>query len=375
MVTIIGVKFRHQCKCYYFDPRGEELRRGDAVIVETSQGIEYAQVVIPNSEVEEDKIVGELRPILRIADEDDFDQLKLNRKNEADAIKICRKKVADHGLEMKLIRAEYAFDRSKLTFFFTADGRVDFRELVKDLASVFKTRIELRQIGVRDETKLLGGIGICGRPLCCSTYLSDFVPVSIKMAKEQNLSLNPTKISGTCGRLMCCLKNEQDTYEYLNRKMPGMGDVMITPEGDEGEVHGLNVLRQRVQVLVETDDDNKEIREYPVEELKLKHRKKKNRDKDKQEPEEIQAEESEIKPESEKKPEPEKKPENEKKPETGRRPEPAGRSEKNSRDRQQDKKKPEQKEPAADGEEKPPRRRRFRKRRPSGAKKEKEQNA
>ncbi|MBR6321893.1 MAG: stage 0 sporulation protein [Lachnospiraceae bacterium] len=295
MVTIIGVKFRHQCKCYYFDPRGEELRRGDAVIVETSQGIEYAQVVIPNSEVEEDKIVGELRPILRIADEDDFDQLKLNRKNEADAIKICRKKVADHGLEMKLIRAEYAFDRSKLTFFFTADGRVDFRELVKDLAGIFRTRIELRQVGVRDETKLLGGIGICGRELCCATWLTDFVPVSIKMAKEQNLSLNSAKISGICGRLMCCLKNEEDTYEYLNAQMPAVNSRVRTLDGQSGTVSSVDVLRQRVFVMFSGEkDDEKEVREYPVDELRFTPGRKKDRSKDAEEPEEEQQEQQEM---------------------------------------------------------------------------------
>ena len=270
MVTVIGVKFRHQCKCYYFDPRGEELRRGDSVIVETAQGVEFAQVVIPNTEIEEEKVVGELRPILRIADEDDFDQLKLNRKNEQDAIRICRQRIAEHGLAMKLIRSEYAFDRAKLTFFFTADGRVDFRELVKDLAGIFRTRIELRQVGVRDETRLLGGIGICGRELCCATWLNDFVPVSIKMAKEQNLSLNSAKISGICGRLMCCLKNEEDTYEYLNSKLPSVNQYVRTIDGNSGIVASVDVLRQKVSVVLNSEkDDDKEIREYAADELKF----------------------------------------------------------------------------------------------------------
>ena len=268
MTTIIGVKFRHQCKCYYFDPRGQEFKRGDAVIVETSQGIEYAQVVVPNTEIEEEKIPGELRAIVRAADEDDEDQLALNKRNEFDAVRICRKKIAEHGLEMKLIRAEYAFDRTKLTFFFTADGRVDFRELVKDLAGIFRTRIELRQVGVRDETRLLGGVGICGRELCCATWLTDFVPVSIKMAKEQNLSLNSAKISGICGRLMCCLKNEEDTYEYLNAKMPDINSRVRTSDGLFGTVSSVNVLKQEVSVLFTGErDEDKEIRTYRVDEL------------------------------------------------------------------------------------------------------------
>ena len=274
MVTVIGVKFRHQVKCYYFDPRGEVLRRGDSVIVETSQGIECATVVIPNTEIEEDQVVGELRPIMRIADEDDFDQLKLNRKNEHDAVRICRQKIADHELQMKLIRADYAIYRNKLTFYFTADGRVDFRELVKDLASIFRTRIELRQVGVRDETKLLGGIGICGRELCCATWLSDFVPVSIKMAKEQNLSLNSATISGICGRLMCCLKNEEDTYEYLNAQLPSVNSHVRTPDGNTGVVSAVDVLRQKVSVVLSDGaNDDREVREYPVDELKFTPRK------------------------------------------------------------------------------------------------------
>ena len=217
-----------------------------------------------------------------------------NRKKEREAFQICQKKIREHELDMKLIDAEYTFDNNKVLFYFTADGRIDFRELVKDLAAVFKTRIELRQIGVRDETKILGGMGICGRPLCCHTYLSEFAPVSIKMAKEQNLSLNPTKISGVCGRLMCCLKNEQDTYEYLNKKLPNMGDSVITPENLKGEVTGVNVLRQLVKVLVDVNDE-KEIREYPVGELKFRPKNKKDkskdRKKDKKSEEQLSAEE------------------------------------------------------------------------------------
>lgn len=267
MVTIIGVSFRHSGKVYYFDPQGQRIERGESVIVETAQGVEYGDVVLPTQEVDESRLFGELKPIIRVATQDDRDQIALNRRNEATAIRICRQKVADHGLVMKLILAEYAFDRSKLTFYFTADGRVDFRELVRDLASIFHTRIELRQVGVRDETRLLGGIGVCGRPLCCATWLTDFVPVSIKMAKEQNISLNSAKISGICGRLMCCLKNEAETYEYLNSKLPKVGSFVRTPDGQRGQVKSVNVLRQRVSVMLGEDDDEKEIQEFAVEEL------------------------------------------------------------------------------------------------------------
>ena len=277
MATVIGVTFRHQCKVYFFDPNGLELKRGDGVIVETAQGVEFGDVVMPNSEMADEKIVGTLKPIRRIATEDDYDQRALNEKNERDALKICKEKVAAHKLEMKLIRAEYAFDRTKLTFYFTADGRVDFRELVKDLAYVFRTRIELRQVGVRDETKMLGGIGSCGRALCCATWLPDFVPVSIKMAKEQNLSLNSAKISGVCGRLMCCLKHEQETYEYLNAKLPDMNAFVKTRDGVTGQVKAVDVLRQRVSVLVNGDKDEKEIREYSVGEIEFTPSKKKEK--------------------------------------------------------------------------------------------------
>ena len=271
MIKIIGVRFRNVGKIYYFNPKNFPVKTGDAVIVETARGVEFGHVVLGPKEVEDDKVVQPLKDVIRVATKKDQEKEQNNRRKEKEAYEICLKKIQKHGLEMKLIDAEYTFDNNKVLFYFTADGRIDFRELVKDLAAVFKTRIELRQIGVRDETKILGGIGICGRPLCCHTYLSEFVPVSIKMAKEQNLSLNPTKISGVCGRLMCCLKNEQETYEYLNKKLPGLGDRVITPEGLKGEVQSVNVLRQLVKVLVDAGDE-KELREYPVEELKFKPR-------------------------------------------------------------------------------------------------------
>ena len=271
MVKIIGVRFRNVGKIYYFNPKNFQIKTGDAVIVETARGVEFGRVVLGPKEVEDSKVVQPLKDVIRVATKKDQEKEENNRKKEKEAYEICLKKIQKHDLDMKLIDAEYTFDNNKVLFYFTADGRIDFRELVKDLAAVFKTRIELRQIGVRDETKILGGIGICGRPLCCHTYLSEFVPVSIKMAKEQNLSLNPTKISGVCGRLICCLKNEQETYEYLNKKLPGLGDRVVTPEGLKGEVQSVNVLRQLVKVLVDAGDE-KEIREYPVEELKFKPR-------------------------------------------------------------------------------------------------------
>lgn len=276
MTKIIGVRFKPVGKMYYFDPLDFEIKRGDYVIVETSRGIEYGEVTLGIKEVDESSVVKPLKGVLRLADEEDTRQFKENKEKEKEAYRICIEKIAAHKLDMKLIEVEYTFDGSKLLFYFTADGRVDFRELVKDLAAVFKTRIELRQIGVRDETKILGGLGICGRPLCCHTYLSEFAPVSIKMAKEQNLSLNPTKISGVCGRLMCCLKNEQETYEYLNKKLPNNGDTVTTPEGYKGEVSSVSVLRQLVKVIVDIGDE-KEIREYKAEELKFKPRHKKEK--------------------------------------------------------------------------------------------------
>ncbi len=271
MTRVVGIRFRTAGKIYFFDPLQFEIKRGDNVIVETARGIEFGTAVSDVREVEDDKVVQPLKPVLRIANERDREQEAANKLKEKEAYRICLEKIQKHELEMKLIDAEYTFDNNKVLFYFTADGRIDFRELVKDLASVFKTRIELRQIGVRDETKILGGIGICGRPLCCHTHLSDFIPVSIKMAKEQNLSLNPTKISGVCGRLMCCLKHEEDTYEELNRRLPGIGDYVTTEDGLRGEVHSVNVLRQLVKVVVDKDDE-KEILEYPVEELRFRRR-------------------------------------------------------------------------------------------------------
>lgn len=278
MITVIGVRFRTAGKIYYFDPAGRNIKIGDRVIVETARGIEYGYVVLGNRQVEDAKVVLPLKPVIRMATNEDESAEKRNKDKEKDAFKICQEKIKKHNLEMKLIDAEYTFDNNKVLFYFTADGRIDFRELVKDLASVFKTRIELRQVGVRDETKIMGGIGICGRTLCCHSYLSEFIPVSIKMAKEQNLSLNPTKISGVCGRLMCCLKNEEETYEVLNGKLPGTGDYVTTADGLKGEVHSVSVLRQMVKVVVTVDKDEKEIREYKVEQLKFKPRKKKSKD-------------------------------------------------------------------------------------------------
>ena len=274
MIKVIGVRFRHVGKIYYFDPKDYPICEGDHVIVETARGVEYGFVVLGPREVSEEKVIQPLKSVIRVATPKDDAREENNRKKEKEAFQICLKKIREHNLDMKLIEAEYTFDNNKVLFYFTADGRIDFRELVKDLAAVFKTRIELRQIGVRDETKILGGIGICGRPLCCHAFLSEVAPVSIKMAKEQNLSLNPTKISGVCGRLMCCLKNEQETYEYLNKKLPAVGDYVTTPDGLKGEVSSVNVLRQLVKVLVDVNDE-KEIQEYKVEELKFKPRHKK----------------------------------------------------------------------------------------------------
>ena len=276
MIKIIGVRFRNAGKIYYFDPKKLPIKKGDHVIVETARGIEYGSVVADAREVTDDQVVQPLKPVIRIANADDNARAQRNKEKEKEAFRICLEKIRKHKLEMKLIDTEYTFDNNKVLFYFTADGRIDFRELVKDLASVFKTRIELRQIGVRDETKGVGGVGICGRELCCHTFLSEFAPVSIKMAKEQNLSLNPTKISGVCGRLMCCLKNEEDTYEYLNSRLPGIGDRVIADDGLKGEVQSVNVLRQLVKVLVDVQDE-KELREYKVEQLKFKPRRKKEK--------------------------------------------------------------------------------------------------
>lgn len=274
MIKVIGVRFRQAGKIYNFSPADFQVKVGDHVIVETARGIEYGSVVQGIREVADDKVIMPLKSVIRIATEEDDKKAIENNEKEKKAFKICKEKIAKHGLEMKLIETEYTFDNNKVLFYFTADGRIDFRELVKDLASVFKTRIELRQVGVRDETKMLGGIGICGRPLCCNTYLSEFIPVSIKMAKEQSLSLNPTKISGICGRLMCCLKNEQEAYEELNSNLPDIGEKVKTFDGFKGEVVSVNVLRQKVKIVVEVDDE-REIKEYAIDELKFKPKKKK----------------------------------------------------------------------------------------------------
>ena len=271
MIKIVVVRFRNAGKVYYFDPKGYKIDAGDHVIVETARGVEYGTVIGGIREVPDDKVIQPLKAVIRVATQEDDARAQKNRAREKEAMRICSEKIRRHGLDMKLIDAEYTFDNNKVLFYFTADGRIDFRELVKDLAAVFKMRIELRQIGVRDETKILGGIGICGRVLCCNSFLSEFAPVSIKMAKEQNLSLNPGKISGVCGRLMCCLKHEEETYEELNRRLPNTGDYVTTDDGLKGEVSSVNVLRQLVKVLVEVNDE-KELREYKVEQLKFRRR-------------------------------------------------------------------------------------------------------
>ena len=276
MVKIVGVRFRNAGKVYYFDPKGYKIKAGDHVIVETARGVEYGTVIGGIREVTDDRVVQPLKAVIRVATQEDDLRAEKSRAKEKDAMRICNEKIRKHKLDMKLIDAEYTFDNNKVLFYFTADGRIDFRELVKDLAAVFKMRIELRQIGVRDETKILGGIGICGRVLCCNSFLSEFAPVSIKMVKEQNLSLNPTKISGVCGRLMCCLKNEEDTYEYLNSKLPNIGESVTTIDGVRGEVQSVNVLRQKVKVLVDAGDE-KELREYDVRELKFKPKRRKEK--------------------------------------------------------------------------------------------------
>ena len=289
-VRVIGVRFRTAGKVYFFDPGKLEFRHGAHVIVETARGIEYGTVVGIPMDVKACKVPQPLKEVIRIATPEDTETEIRNRLKEKEAYRICQEKIQAHGLDMKLINAEYTFDNSKVLFYFTADGRVDFRDLVKDLAGVFRTRIELRQIGVRDETKILGGYGICGRPLCCHTWMSDFIPVSIKMAKEQNLSLNPGKISGVCGRLMCCLKNEAETYEELNRSLPKVGDEVQGNDGLSGQVESVNVLRQTVRILVEVDDE-KEYHEYHVDDITVLRRRRRggNRNrKDNADPKEVQ---------------------------------------------------------------------------------------
>ena len=283
MANVIGVHQRNGGKIQYYDPGDNEIRMHDHVIVESSRGVEYGMAMTLPREVDDKHFKSAPKKIIRIATEADDAKNAENREKEDEAYRVCKKKILEHELDMKLVEAEYTFDRNKLIFYFTADGRVDFRELVKDLAGIFRTRIELRQIGVRDETKIIGGIGICGRELCCRSYLEDFAPVSIKMAKEQNLSLNPTKISGVCGRLMCCLKNEEEAYEYLNKKLPRKGDEIHTKDGRMGEVQNVNILRQRVRVIFEVNDQ-REVEEFNAEDLvyepgvhkKVKHNKNQN---------------------------------------------------------------------------------------------------
>ena len=266
MIKVTGIRFKKMGKIYYFDPGDLKLESGMHAVVETSRGIEYGLVVIASKEVSEDKIVAPLKRVLRIATAEDDKTVENNKKKEAEAMEVCRQKIEKHNLDMKLIDVEYTFDHNKILFYFTAEGRIDFRELVRDLAAVFKTRIELRQIGVRDEAKMVGGLGICGRVLCCNSYMGDFEPVSIKMVKEQNLSLNPTKISGTCGRLMCCLKNEQAVYESLSKHTPSVGSIVETPEG-KGNVTSANVLKGIVTVAIGEED--KTLKDFSVKEVKI----------------------------------------------------------------------------------------------------------
>jgi len=275
MIKIVGVRFRSAGKVYYFDPRDLQLRMGDHVIAETSKGLDYGIVSTCMKMVDEELVQQPLRALVRKTTPEDEERIEALKAKEKEALKVCREKVREHELDMKMVNAEYSFDGTKVLFYFTADGRVDFRSLVKDLAGIFHVRIELRQIGVRDETRMLGGIGICGRELCCATFLREFQPVSIKMAKEQNLSLDPTKISGTCGRLMCCLKNEEDTYEYLNARMPKLGEEAVTADGQTGKVVELDVLHQKVRVLFE-EEDTKEMVVFPVEQLTFRPKKKKD---------------------------------------------------------------------------------------------------
>ena len=290
MIKVIGVRFRQAGKVYYFDPLDLDIKQGGNVIVETARGVEFGFVVMGPKEIEDEKVVQPLKPVIRIATPEDEAVEANNRVKEKEAFKTCVQKIRSRNLEMKLIGCEYTFDGNKLLFYFTADGRVDFRELVKDLASIFRTRIELRQVGVRDEAKILGGIGICGRPLCCHSYMADFAPVSIKMAKEQSLSLNPTKISGVCGRLMCCLKNEEEAYEDLNSRLPGLGERVTTKDGLKGTVQSLYVLKQKVRVLVETGEDERELKDYDVSELEFKPRKRKeNKENESSELKELEA--------------------------------------------------------------------------------------
>ena len=289
MVRVIGIKFRKTGKVYYFDPQDIETEGAVHAIVETARGVEYGDIVIPVKEVEDHEIVAPLKPMIRVATPEDDATFADNQVKEREAFDVCLEKIEKHGLEMKLVDVEYTFDRNKILFYFTADGRVDFRELVKELAYIYHTRIELRQIGVRDETKSMGGYGICGRPFCCHTWQTDFIPVSIRMAKEQNLSLNPTKISGSCGRLMCCIKYEEEVYRELNRKLPRVGDTATTEDGYHCVVDSVNILKQRIRVIVHMDDDEKEAREYGPDDLKFTRKGRKNNPDDQMTPEELEA--------------------------------------------------------------------------------------
>ncbi|MBO6060746.1 MAG: stage 0 sporulation family protein [Clostridia bacterium] len=269
MSKVVGVRFKEGGKLYYFDPLELEIKAGDGVIVDTSRGTVFGDVAEPPHYISDEQILTPLKPVIRVATPEDHEQRRIYKEKEKEAFAVCLRKIEDHGLVMKLVEVEYAFNGSKIMFYFTADGRVDFRELVKDLASVFKTRIELRQIGVRDEAKMLGGLGVCGRPICCSSFLTDFIPVSIKMAKEQNLSLNQTKISGICGRLMCCLKFEQAGYEAMHKIMPKTGKEVYTPDG-LGTVLDNNVISETTSVKVQMPDGTFEVKTYPFRELKNK---------------------------------------------------------------------------------------------------------
>jgi len=266
LVTVVGVRFKKAGKIYYFDPDELPIQIGDYVILETVRGIEFGEVVVGKKQVSENEIVAPLKKVLRIATKEDIEHYNNNKENEAEAFNICLEKIKEHGLEMNLIDVEYTFDNNKIIFYFTADGRIDFRELVKDLATIFKTRIELRQIGVRDESKIIGGLGPCGRPLCCSTFLGDFEPVSIKMAKDQNLSLNPTKISGICGRLMCCLKYEQDVYESIRSELPKVGSIIMAEE-KEMKVAEVDVIRRKLKVKMKNADGIEIFKEYDPEDV------------------------------------------------------------------------------------------------------------
>ena len=277
MVSVVGVRFKKTGKIYYFNPKKLKIQTGDHVIVETARGMEYGWVAKGPISIDDSEISGPLKPVIRIATEKDEKTAADNKEKEKKAFDVCLAKIAKHNLQMKLVDVEYTFDGSKILFYFTADGRVDFRDLVKDLASVYRTRIELRQIGVRDETKTLGGYGICGREFCCHSFQSEFVPVSIRMAKDQNLSLNPTKISGSCGRLMCCIKYEEEAYLSLSKNLPHPGDETVTEDGHHAVVDSVNILKQRIRVIVDLGDDEREAREYGPKDLKFTKKKKKKK--------------------------------------------------------------------------------------------------